>query len=282
MKKSQFIPLVSLLLPFAGRGEENPPALPADTGSRVVVEQQDRAFSISKGTDNNISIYVGGFELELIRRNRAEKPETARKRANASRYRGSQGYVEFGFNVLTAPDYSAYPDDEKGFLDLHNGKSTYVGIFPLKLAGRFTRDDSFCFCAALGLTWHDYVFDNNLTLVKRDGMVHPEATGANIKKSKLGVFSLTVPLMLESNLGSSVFIAAGPYGQLILDSHTKYKHPKQKAYGNYGLDVFQWGVTARMGVKNIYLFGNCALSKLFRRDNGPKTNSLTFGVGIRL
>ena len=133
----------------------------------------------------------------------------------------------------------------------------------------------------IGIAWHDYVFNNKITLVKQGGMVRPADIPADSKKTKLNTFSLIVPLMLEYTFSNTLFVSAGAYGQLILDSHTKHKFPRQKIYDSYYLDMFQGGVTARIGVKNLYVFGNYSLTDLFQSNKGPQTAAYTFGFGIR-
>ncbi|MBO5759123.1 MAG: hypothetical protein J6R31_03670, partial [Rikenellaceae bacterium] len=68
---------------------------------------------------------------------------------------------------------------------------------------------------------------------------------------------------------------------LVVGSRSKIKYSKHNKEINRGLNMplLQAGVTARVGYRRVYIFGNYSLTELFRNE-GPATNILTIGLGI--
>ena len=180
-----------------------------------------------------------------------------------------------------SPNYAAYPVEERGFMDLNVGQSIYVGWNMFRLSQAFNRTHSLGFTTGLSLVWNNYAFAENLTVVRRDRMIHPEPIGDQYKKSKITTFSLMIPLVFEVS-HRNFFCSAGVYGGVVLGAHTKYKKPKHKTKSNPYLNTFQAGITARLGLRRLYAFTNVALTPFFVNAKGPDTQTYTIGFGIRL
>lgn len=219
----------------------------------------------NEGSRSEITINVSG--ANLFKKNRHKKA-----------YERSIGTFEFGFNGLVSANYDMYNSNEEGFLGLNNGRSMSVGINVLHMEGNINRSHSLGWSAALGIVWRDYVFSENITLSRVDGMIQPVEIEKKYKKSKLNTFAFHIPVVFEANY-NDYFIAAGVYGDLIMGSHTKIKFPKQKSHDMY-VQTFQAGVTARVGCKRVYVFGNYGLVSMFKKDKGPRTKPVTFGFGV--
>ncbi len=187
--------------------------------------------------------------------------------------------MEMGFNELLMLDYSAYPANEQGFMELNNGRSMQVALNIFKVAAALNRAQTLGVSSSLGIVWNDYVFMNDITLERRDGMVHPVAIASTYKKTKLNTFALRIPLLLDLNFGKNFFLSAGFYGDLVLGSHTKIKFPKEKARNPY-VNVFQAGGTVRGGYGNFYVYGNYSATNLFKGGKGPGAQPLTIGLGL--
>gem|GEM_PF-274043 len=318
MKKALIFPLLLFLLLFTMRAQgetataaaaaattassdkvtiEAAPPGSADSVMVVTGKDGEKILSLGKGKGHDLSLNIVGFELGLgpkqspwadLRDDLADSWSGKNKKG----YRGRMGYFEFGFNGLTPPDYRAYADDEKGFLDLRTVKSTYVALYPLHSSTTFwfVRNKRFGMSTALGVAWRDYVFNNDITLVSQSGMVRPAPVPPGTRKSKLSTFSLVIPWSLEYSFSNNMFVSAGAYLEYPLVSHTKYRSSSVsvRSRGSYFISPGQAGITARVGVGCIYLFGNYSWvdkkgrGGLFKNGRGPGTAVYTFGLGIGL
>lgn len=234
-----------------------------------------------------LSITVGGYQLVLsgkkdqskLKTPDEEKKYSSRIKIKKPKYDGHLSTMEMGFNELLMLDYSAYPANEQGFMELNNGRSMQVALNIFKVAAALNRAQTLGVSSSLGIVWNDYVFMNDITLERRDGMVHPVAIASTYKKTKLNTFALRIPLLLDLNFGKNFFLSAGFYGDLVLGSHTKIKFPKEKARNPY-INVFQAGGTVRGGYGNFYVYGNYSATNLFKGGKGPGAQPLTIGLGL--
>jgi hypothetical protein len=234
-----------------------------------------------------LSITVGGYQLVLsgkkdqskLKTPDEEKKYSSRIKIKKPKYDGHLSTMEMGFNELLMLDYSAYPANEQGFMELNNGRSMQVALNIFKVAAALNRAQTLGVSSSLGIVWNDYVFMNDITLERRDGMVHPVAIASTYKKTKLNTFALRIPLLLDLNFGKNFFLSAGFYGDLVLGSHTKIKFPKEKARNPY-VNVFQAGGTVRGGYGNFYIYGNYSATNLFKGGKGPGAQPLTIGLGL--
>lgn len=235
-----------------------------------------------------LSITVGGYQLVLsgkkdqskLKTPDEEKKYSSRIKIKKPKYDGHLSTMEMGFNELLMLDYSAYPANEQGFMELNNGRSMQVALNIFKVAAALNRAQTRGVSSSLGIVWNDYVFMNDITLKRGiDGMVHPEAIASTYKKTKLNTFALRIPLLLDLNFGKNFFLSAGFYGDLVLGSHTKIKFPKEKDRNPY-VNVFQAGGTVRGGYGNFYIYGNYSATNLFKGGKGPGAQPLTIGLGL--
>lgn len=186
---------------------------------------------------------------------------------------------EIGVTDFTSPDYANYPETDRGFMDLNNGKSIHIGVSLFEAKVPFNCRRTVGLNTGLGLVWNNYVFDEDITLIKEGGMVVPTPIGSGYKKSKFSTFGLNVPVVVGVKI-KSITVAGGVYGNLILSQRTKYKKPKHKNKGVGYANMLQGGVTARIGFKCVNVFANYALTDLFKHDRGPGGQPLTVGIGI--
>lgn len=275
--------------------------------SKAVTSKQS-AISLQNETGNQVldvspdpqsgglSISVAGYQFVISGKKEQSKPkadqfesdqpESDQKEKHSTRikikkpkYEGHLSTMEMGFNELTMLDYSAYPANEQGFMELNNGRSMQVALNLFKVAGALNRAQTLGVSSSLGIVWNDYVFMNDITLERRDGMVHPVDIASTYKKTKLNTFALRIPLLLDLNFGKNFFLSAGFYGDLVLGSHTKIKFPKEKARNPY-INVFQAGGTVRGGYGNFYIYGNYSATNLFKGGKGPGAQPITIGLGL--
>ncbi|MFB6317367.1 outer membrane beta-barrel protein [Saccharicrinis sp. FJH54] len=239
----------------------------------------------------------GKADVSFDRIQKDDDEEAIEHHVKKGKFKGHWSTFDLGMNTFTAPDYSMYganpgftPTNE--FMELNYNKSVEVNINPFHfnlgiINGRTQHSAKMGIVAGLGFNFNNYTFDNNLTLAKMNNRIEPVDLGVteNIeaKKTKLTTSYLTVPVMLEITLpGGDAFISAGAIGALKLGSHTKYKtsNVKEKNHGDFYLNPFRYGFTARIGYKGLSLYGTYYVSELFQENKGPLTTPFSVGIGI--
>lgn len=188
--------------------------------------------------------------------------------------------VEIGSNMFTGLSYDGYSAEEAKNLTFSTRKAVCVTLNVAELNVPLTPNHALAASMAFGFTWENYTIAGNYTLEYRDGMMRPLAVDANLKKSKMEASYFHVPITLDWNIKSDFFISAGVNLDILMESHLKYKFPKTKIKDEITLNPFQFGVTARMGWRRIYVFANYAFSEMFQRGTGPEANRFSVGMGI--
>jgi len=194
--------------------------------------------------------------------------------------------IEWGVNIFQDVDYSMYGGYE--FMELHHGKSI---TFNLNLMEWAFRNDAnnFALVTGAGFSFMDFAFDNPISIEVIDGRIEPFdlPDPGGVKKTKLNVSYLTVPLMLELKTPfrlnhTRVYLAGGVIGGLHLGSHTKYKYKrdKYKDKSNFKVNQLKYDITGRLGIGDFCIFANYSMTPLFRNNKGPELHPLTIGVSF--
>lgn len=243
-----------------------------------------KTTAIGQKKNDNVTLGVCGIEFNIAPNCFSMNIPCSRKsKTDRNRYYSSHlGLFELGFNIVARSSYDAYPDTEKGFIELNTGKSTQINLNLLSTSLALNRAKTLGVVMAMGLQFNNYRFAEPVTLRKTGGMIHPEPIDTettNYKKSKFISFGIWVPVLIEAAIANEFFIAAGVYGSLNMCDHTKYSSPKHKLHGIYAAPL-TGGVTARIGFKKVYVMGNYNLSSLFQKDKGPEINMLSVGFGV--
>lgn len=171
-------------------------------------------------------------------------------------------------------------------------------------------NSSFSFVPGIGLSLERFKFGNENTLAYDDTdpesivMVPPADAGfSSIKKSQLITNYIDVPLEIRYSTNPddparSFKISVGGRVGYLYDSFSKIKYKedsevkKMKNKENFNLTKFRYGLTARIGVGNLSLFGYYNLTPLFEEgkglsdiisaDTSVKNDFSTLTIGISL
>jgi hypothetical protein len=147
--------------------------------------------------------------------------------------------------------------------------------------------------------FNNYMLEGNNKWVNQNGTtsVVLETSGRQYQKTKLATSTLTVPVMFQLILRekdaqtgrrshSGLTIGAGGFVGYRLGSWTKLKYfedgntYKDKNYGSYGLNDWQYGLQGVLGYHGLTFFAKYNLNELFREGQGPKAQTLSFGIRI--
>lgn len=203
--------------------------------------------------------------------------------------------LEVGMNMFQTSDYSIYNDREyagEEVFDLRSGKSLSWNLNFMEFAFK-NQKKTFGLVTGMGISFNDYAFDLPVTIEKEDGygMVIPvdiKIEDKSVKKSKLHVNYLTVPLLLEVKTplrmgGSRLSLSAGAIGSLYIGSLTKYKYhdkAKVKIKSNYHINQWKYDLTGRIHFGDFTVFGNYSMTSLFKDTKGPEIHPLMIGISF--
>ncbi len=257
-----------------------------DNSKIYLNEQQQTSLSASGHT---ATLSVGGLELIFGEQDPALTlgvyPHNNESNTKIS-FAGFNGVsynhlslMEFGFCQIVGTYYGAYAAEDRGFMDLNNGKSIHVAFNFVTFNTLLTKSRTLGLSIGLGLSVENYVFSNDLTIKYADGMMRPEPIDASYKKSKLVATYLHVPVLLDWNIRRGLFLTAGLNFDLNIGGHTKIKFPKEK-YRNCHLNPFNVGATVRLGFQRLYVYGNYSFMEMFKQDQGPKAHRMSVGLGL--
>jgi hypothetical protein len=269
---------------------------------------------VFEGADDSIHIDIDGVTLDMDGDGNVSIDHQAAEPKFDAHWNGFElglnGYAKSRHEIL--PDFK--PAEE--YMDLNYGKSVVfnwnfleqnLALISNKKLGLFT---------GLGLTWNNYRFTNNTRL----DMVNNKLTGyrmedISIRKTKLSVFSLRVPVMIEFQTNmedhkkrNDFFVSAGIIGSVRINSHTKVyfnelnkdftlsqydpeaetyqpigtvnsgSESKVKRFDSFHLNPFHLDATARIGWGRLKLFATYALTPMFRKDRGPVLYPWSLGI----
>lgn len=204
--------------------------------------------------------------------------------------------AELGFNQYTDPSVaSGYQD-----LSLDTWKSMYFKLNVLGIHGvlleRPNKDmydaKKLFVLLGVGLKWNNYRFNPNVRLVNGPSTLEVYRDSLqNNTKSKLTIFWLNIPLLLEYQFDRNWFITTGFEFGFRINSHAKYVYlvdgdkKKDKDWNAFGLNGFKADVVFGIGFGRISLNAVYSLVPLFKDGYGPVIHpysiNLMYSLGIR-
>jgi len=209
-------------------------------------------------------------------------------------------YQSFNFDLGMNNYLSSgkFPDQDNSLYTVKPWGSWYVGINSVqrtRLAKKFYLE------WGLGVSWYNFKFQNEQTLVTKDDnsvIFSLDTRDATFSKSKLTATYLNasiVPMMdfgrnkrkpslFDGQDSESFRLGFGPYVGYRIDSYTKQvlkengEEHKPKDHDNFYLNNIRYGLRAQVGFKDVDLFFNYDMNELFAENKGPKLNAFSFGV----
>ena len=178
------------------------------------------------------------------------------------------------------------PDD----FNISTIRSRSIGfhyLYPLALG----ESGNFSFHPGIGVSSHNYTFDNSVTLsiadstaiIDLDNSLYPE-----VNKTKLSVHYLNIPLefryFAQEDYRGFTAAVGGIIGRRLL-SYTKIKFEENqydKFRRDFNINPWRYGAYVRVGFRGIMLSGKYMFSDLFQEEEGPTVNTMTVGVTLSL
>lgn len=182
-------------------------------------------------------------------------------------------------------------------LELDWNRSFAMQFNAFKYNINLSKRNHFGLVTGLGLEYQRLRFNNNYITIEKSNNdlniidLHEQLETGSIKRSSFKNLYLTIPLLLEIQFpakhSKKMYVSGGIMGGVRMHSKTKIvyednegnKH-KQKKKGNFNTTPFKADAIARLGFKNINVWGSYTLTNMFYAENTPDLHLYTVGVGL--
>lgn len=214
------------------------------------------------------------------------------------RYRKTTHVFNIDLGLNSYLEDGKFPDEEGKPYAVRPWGSWNIGLTSV-IRTRFSRN--FYTDWGLGVSWNNFKFQNDRTLVTKDdaGVTFEEDyRDVSFVKSKLGVTYLNVSAIPMFTVGghystrrwksynSGFRIGAGPYAGYRIGSSSKLvfeedgdRH-RERNRDNFYLNNFRYGVRVQIGIRSADFFLSYDLNELFATNKGPKLNAFSFGITL--
>ena len=201
-------------------------------------------------------------------------------------------WAGFGIGFNTLADAHLQHLNHVGGISLSTGKSLEYTLNIFEKSFAFARNH-LAFVTGLGMRWNRYHLSENAYFVRADGQVvmRPALPGVYFQKTRLGVNSFTLPLLLELQAGrtkaGSFFLSAGVVGAVNYLSASKVKYvdfdgkkQKRKVDGDLYVHLLSFDVLVQAGFGNFGLYAKYSPVELFEHGRGPEVYPVSIGAMI--
>ncbi len=238
------------------------------------------------------------------------------KRIKPAKFNGHWGGVDLGFNGYFTPGFSTDFGKAYAYLNQQYEKSINVNLNLFEQNIAFNKAKTIGMITGIGFAFNDYRFSNPTYLSPDSNMLSGfYMRGVNVRKSKLSVFYLSVPVLFEfqtNNIKRSrrLFVNFGVIINARLRTHTKiyfneankqyyleepatgnllpgyYTTPNRtnrnivKSVNSFNLQPFRFDATVRFGYGMVTLYATYALNKMFLKGQGPDLNQWSAGISV--
>lgn len=174
--------------------------------------------------------------------------------------------------------------------DLHPLNSRYVAI-QTSLLKRFGRNVAVSW--GLEYNWYNFMFDRRLRLIDGIDGIEFDETNLNVKKSKLVVMYLSLPVMFKFKLAQNIQFGVGGQIGYRMGSYSKFEYEDtngeeitNRYWENYHLNDFRYGLRAELGFSRnsrwsgTKIFFNYDMNPLFKGTQSPELQAFSFGLRL--
>ncbi len=194
--------------------------------------------------------------------------------------------MDLGFNSLLHDGSFNLPDSLSNFeTRFFNSADVSLHFLPTRLA---MAKGHVNIVTSLNLDIQQYAWNKSVYMMPDTDRVVMVKDSVKFEKSKLTSYYLQVPVMLNfqtkpDDEDKNFTFSVGGFGGIFTGAKSKIKYPegdKLKTRDDFNLNKMRYGVTARIGYRNMEFYTNYTLSDMFQDNRGPQFNSITFGVGL--
>ncbi len=238
------------------------------------------------------------------------------KRTKPVKFNGHWGGVDLGINGYFTPAFNTDYGKAYGYLNQRYEKSINVNLNLFEQNIAFNKAKTIGLVTGVGFSFNDYRFSNPTYLSPDSNELSGfYMRGVNVRKSKLSLFYLTVPVLFEFQTNNDrrshrFFVNFGVIVNARLRTHTKiyfneankqyyledpasgnllpgyYTTPNRdnrnivKSVNSFNLQPFRFDATVRLGYGTVSLYATYALNKMFLKGQGPDLNQWSAGISV--
>ena len=201
------------------------------------------------------------------------------KKSKTKKYRRNLCVGGFGFGVVNAMDAPEGMDVDMG--------SSYELSLDHLLRFNYNILPTTSVSMGFGMTWRNYRMTGRTRFIMEgDNLVlgaYPE--GADIKFSRLKVFSLTVPFMINQSLGRKMVFSVGPVVNFNTHASLKTRYTLngekvKETDNNIHQNRMTIDLMAKLRFKSLGLYAKYSPSDMLNTEYGPKFRSFSAGITL--
>jgi len=195
--------------------------------------------------------------------------------------------MQLGLNNLINADNKLEMPTGSEDMELITGKSLDFQLHIVQQAINLYRG-KIRFVYGVGIDFNNYRFNKNVNLTKNSEPLATTISANDYKKNKLVTQYLTVPVLLDFELGrgdDGVKLAFGPNFGYLIGSHQKLKWEddgknKVKVRDDFNLEQFRMGYEVQFGYGSFTLYGRYFPQSIFKANQGPDVRTVSAGILI--
>ena len=260
-----------------------------NNAKKVTIEKKRNSMAVKvEGSDDNPDyFYLQRMEVDstaavIIEEKNADwdfNIPFINKNSKTKKYRSNLCVGGFGFGVVNAMDAPEGMNVDMG--------SSYELSLDHLLRFNYNILPTTSVSMGFGMTWRNYRMTGRTRFIKEgDKLVlgaYPE--GADIKFSRLKVFSLTVPFMINQSLGRKMVFSVGPVVNFNTHASLKTRYTLngekvKETDNNIHQNRMTIDLMAKLRFKSLGLYAKYSPSDMLNTEYGPKFRSFSAGITL--
>ena len=260
-----------------------------NNAKKVTIEKKRNSMFVKvEGSDDNPDYFysqrmeVDSTAAVIIEENNADwdfNIPFINKKSKTKKYRRNLCVGGFGFGVVNAMDAPEGMDVDMG--------SSYELSLDHLLRFNYNILPTTSVSMGFGMTWRNYRMTGSTRFIKEGDKLflgaYPE--GADIKFSRLKVFSLTVPFMINQSLGRKVVFSVGPVVNFNTHASLKTRYTlngeKVKETDNkIHQNRMTFDLMAKLRFNSLGVYAKYSPSDMLNTEFGPKFRSFSAGITL--
>jgi len=250
--------------------------------------------TISYSQNDTTTISWGKGKILII----SEKGDTAVIQKNKNthtlkkkekKFKGKWAGFEVGTNGFVTSSGSFALPEKWNYLDLYQPKSVNIN-FNFMDENITLIEKKLAIVTGLGISWNNYRF-NKKTVLSSELDTLSFINDSLVKKSKLVVTNLRLPLLLELHIPINeskdiLYVSGGVVGALRTGTYAKYVYLKSgdtkdiKDKSDFFINPFNYSLEFRIGLGDFGVYFNYCPMSLFKQNKGPDIYPWSAGISI--
>lgn len=254
------------------------------TTAQQVIPLDAKGESCVTAVDGKLNLSVAGVDFTF---SGEKKQEQSGSKKSSFSFAGTNmvktnhlALIELGSNFTVNNSFDKYDGAVKEALNFSNYKSVVCTINLMTMNVPLNPKRTLGFTMGFGFAMENYTFANKVSLKYENGLFDVIQLDESIKKSKININYIHIPLLFDWNIRKGFFISAGGVLDILMGSKLSYKKPKTTVEGRLPFNPVQVGVTARIGWNRLYAFANYSPLNMYRKSTEISANRMSVGVGL--